>query len=260
MADLPTGLAASGAVEIKNRLMSISGGNVLDVGTGSGEFIRTLMKVLKDHESFVGIDCSGKEVESAKKQFETGSVEIMEMNAESLDFENSRFDTVCISHSLHHLADIERVLAEMKRVLKSGGNFIIQESFCDGKQTEAQKTEILQHHWLSDVDSLLGISHHKTLAKQELKDIVDKLGLREVEIFESSWYVKCLFCEDKFECENPKNENIIKVTLKEIDEHLNRISNHPEYEKIREESEKIAERLKKTGSAAASHLFCIGTK
>ena len=46
------------------------------------------------------------------------------MNAENLQFEDESFDTVCIPHSLHHLASINKVLAEMKRVLKKYGNFI----------------------------------------------------------------------------------------------------------------------------------------
>ena len=32
------------------------------------------------------------------------------MNAESLEFHNESFDTVCISHSLHHLASIDKVM------------------------------------------------------------------------------------------------------------------------------------------------------
>ena len=80
MEDLPKGLANSGAKEIKNRLAKISGGKVLDVATESGDFINTLMKTLKDYDSFVGIDISAKELESAIKEFKDKPVKFIEMN------------------------------------------------------------------------------------------------------------------------------------------------------------------------------------
>jgi len=263
MKTLPKGLAASGATRIGEKLRSISGGKILDVATGDGGFIDTLMKTLKDYDSFVGTDNSKKEVKSAKKRFEKQPVEIMEMNAEALEFENNSFDTVCISFSLHHLDKIDKVLAEMKRVLKPGGHFIIQEMYCDGEQTEAQKTDMLQHLWDAEIDSLLDVTHNKTLTKQKIKVIVNNLKLKKIEIFESTHYVKCLFCEDRFECEDPKTKKIVNQSIKEIDDNLCRLEEHPELisrTRLKEEGEKLKERIKKFGSAPASHLFFIGKK
>jgi len=263
MQNLPRKLATSGAMKIAEKLRSLSGGRVLDVATGDGDFIDTLMKALKDYDSFVGIDNSEKEVKSAKKRFKGQPVEIMEMNAEALEFENDSFDTVCISFSLHHLEKINNVLAEMKRVLKTGGHFIIQEMFCDGGQTEAQKADVLQHSWDAEIDSLLGVTHNKTLTRQKIKDIVNSLRLREVGIFESTHYVKCLFCEDKFACEDPKSGKIIKQAIKEIDNALDRLRKYPDLKtraRLEEKGEKLKENVKKSGSAPASHLFFIAKK
>jgi len=263
MENLPKGLATSGAMRIGKKLRSISGGKVLDVATADGGFIDTLMKALKDYDSFVGIDNSKKEVESAKKRFERQPVEIMEMNAEALEFENGSFDTVCISFSLHHLDKIHKVLAEMKRVLKSCGYFVIQEMYCDGEQTEAQETDMLQHHLDAEIDSLLGSTHNKTFTKQKIKDIANDLKLKEVEVFESTHYVKCLFCEEKLECEDPKNEKTINQSIKEIDNALDRLKNHPDLRtrtRLEEEGERLKEKIKKFGSAPASHLFFVGKK
>ena len=263
MGNLPKGLARSGATRIAKRLRSISGGKVLDVATGGGGFIETLMEALKDYDSFVGIDNSGKEVESAKKRFEGQRVEIMEMDAEALGFEDGFFDTACISFSLHHLDGIDKVLSEMKRVLKSRGYFIVQEMYCDGEQTQAQRTDILQHHWDAEIDSLLGATHNRTLTRRKIKDIVSNLKLKEVEVFESTHYVNCLFCEDKFKCEDPKNEEIINQSIKEINDALDRLKKHSYMRarnRLKEEGEKLRERVNKFGSAPASHLFFIGRK
>ncbi|MCZ2855860.1 MAG: class I SAM-dependent methyltransferase [Candidatus Bathyarchaeota archaeon] len=263
MEDLPKGLASSGAVKIEKRLKSISGGRVLDVATGEGGFIDTLMKTLRDYDSFVGIDNSKKEAEFAKKRFKGHPVEIIHMNAEALEFGNDIFDTVCISFSLHHLDKIDKVLSEMKHVLRPRGHFIVQEMFCDGEQNKAQKTDMLQHHWDAEIDSLFSVVHNKTLTKQKIEDIVNKLKLKEVEIFESTHYVKCLFCEDKFECEDPKSKQIIKQATKEIDDALDRLRKYPDSKvraRLEEEGKKLRERVKKFGSAPASYLFCIGKK
>lgn len=263
MKDLPKGLATSGAVKIRKRLKSLSGGRVLDVATGEGGFIDTLMKTLGNYESFVGIDKSKEEAESAKKRFKGHRVEIIDMNAEALEFRNDTFDTVCISFSLHHLDKIDKVLSEMKRVLKPRGHFIVQEPFCDGEQNEAQKTDALQHHWHAEIDSLFDIVHNKTLTKQRIEDTVNDLSLEGVEIFESTHYVKCLFCEDMFECKDPKSKHVIKQATKEIDDALDRLRKHSDPKvraRLEGEGEKLRERVKKYGSAPASYLFCIGKK
>jgi len=266
MEDLPKGLASSNASKIAKRLESVSGGRILDVATAGGGFIDTLMKTLKDYDSFVGIDycasvTSKKEMESAKKRFEGKPVRFFEMNAETLKFEDESFDTVCMSHSLHHLANIGKVLAEMKRVLKNGGSFILQEAYCDGDQTEAQKADELEHEWLARIDSLLGITHNKTLTKQRIMNIVNSLELRELEVFDSTHPVDCPFCKRKHECEDPKNQATFHNLIKEIDDAFKRIENYSDLEtrnRLKEEGERIKETIAKSGSASASYLFIIG--
>ena len=264
--DLPKGLASSNAGKIAKRLGSVSGGRILDVATARGGFIDTLMKTLEDYDSFVGIDyCasapSRNEMESAKKRFEGKPVRFLEMNAEDLRFEDKSFDTVCISHSLHHLDKIDTVLAEMKRVLRIGGNFILQEPYCDGDQTEAQKADELEHEWEARIDSLLGITHNKTFTKQRIMNVVNSLKLRELEVFDSTHPIDCLFCKRKHECEDPKNQATFHNSIKEIDEVFKRIENYSDLEtrnRLKEEGERIRQTIAKSGSAAASYLFIIG--
>jgi ubiquinone/menaquinone biosynthesis C-methylase UbiE len=268
MTDLPEGLASSNARKIAERLGAISAGKVLDVGTAGGGFIDTLIKTLKAYDSFVGIDyCpsdeSKEELESAKKRFEGKAVQFLQMNAEKLEFEDESFDTVCISHSLHHLATIDKVMTEMKRVLKKGGSFILQEVYCDGEQTEAQKADELAHEWEARIDSLLGITHNKTLTRQRIREIAAGLQLSEIEIFDSTHPVDCLFCERKYECEDPRNQATFHQSTKDIDDAVKKIENHPDLEarmRLMEEGEKIKEAIAKFGASPASYLFVIGKK
>ena len=263
MDNLPKGLASSGAIKIAEKLKTISGGKILDVATQSGGFIRTLNKTLKDFNYFTGIDISFDNIESIRKDFKEEPVEFIEMNAESLEFEDNSFDTVSLAHSLHHLKNIDMVLNEMKRVLKPNGHFIIQESYCDGEQTSAQKADILQHHWGSKIDNLLNIPHNFTFSKHEIIDIFNNLDLKSFKTFESTHYVKCLFCKDKFDCDDPKNESVIKYSIKEIERDLNRlknVKNYQEVKKLKKEGEQIKDLIMKVGVTPASHLFFIGKK
>ena len=268
MNDLPKGLASSNAVKIAERLGVISAGNVLDVGTAKGGFIDTLIKTLKAYDSFIGIDyCpsdeSKKGMESAKKRFEGKAVQFLQMDAESLEFEDESFDTVCISHCLHHLAGIGRVMTEMKRVLKKGGNFILQEAYCDGEQTEAQKADEFEHEWEARIDSLLGITHNKTLTRQEIRDVAHGLKLTEIEIFDSTHPVDCLFCDRKHECEDPRNQATFHEITNDIDDAIKRIENHPDLEarmRLMEEAERIKEAVAESGASPASYLLIIGKK
>jgi len=260
---VPKRLASSGAVKIRSRLSSVSGGKVLDVATGSGDFIHTLMKTLKDYDCFVGIDISKKSLKSAKKRFKDQPVKLMEMNAELLEFDDDSFDTVCTAYSLHHLERIDKVLTEIRRVLKPGGNLIIQEEFCDGKQTRAQKTNILQHAWDAQIDSLLGETHKKTLTKHRIEKAIGNLQLERVEKFESTHPVECLFCEKRFRCDDPKNEEEINRSLKEIDDNLKRlkeIADPKTRAKLQKIGEKLKERNRKFGNAHPSVLLAIGRK
>jgi len=260
--DLPEGLASSGALEIRARLGSISAGKVLDLATADGAVIRTLMKALRDYDSFVGIDYSEEEVKRAKEAFDEEPVKILQMDAEDMEFEDGSFDTVSISHSLHHLANIDVVLSEMMRVVKPGGHVIVQENYSDPGQTEAQMTDMLAAHWDAEIDTLLGETHFKTLRKRKIRGHVQALQLEDLEVFDTTHPVNCLFCKKVFECADPLNENIVSFALEEIDNNLARLEGCPDADAARlaGEGERLKERIRQFGSSSPSTLFLVGRK
>lgn len=257
--ELPN-LEASGALAIAECLSRISGGRVLDVGTGKGNFIETLMKALKSYDSFVGIDLASEDLEKAQEAFQKQPVQFMEMDAEKLDFTDASFDTVCIANSLHHLANAPKVLSEMNRVLKPGGHFLVEEMYRDGKQTDAQHTDILEHHWTAKIDRVQGITHHETMTHNQIVKMLKALHFTTLEVFDSSRRVYCLFCSQRFECEDPKSESIIDSFLKGIDKTLNRLKSSKRLPEIVAEAEKLKLRAKETGVAGASIVFAVGRK
>jgi ubiquinone/menaquinone biosynthesis C-methylase UbiE len=260
---LPETLAASGAVRMRSRLSSISGGKVLDVATGSGDFIETLMKTLRDYDCFVGIDIARKDLASAETRFKDQPVRMLEMNAESLEFDDDSFDTVGMAYSLHHLRRADAVLREMRRVLKPGGTLIITEEISDGRQTEAQKTSILQHAWQAQIDSLFGETHRTTWARHRIEELISRLQLESVEIFESTHPVECLFCERRFECDDPKSVENVSRALKDIDDGLKRlkaIANPEARRRLQETGKELRNRNMKFGNAHPLVLLAVGRK
>ncbi len=258
--NLPDALRESGAIEVRTKLGTITGGDVLDVGTDNGDFINVLMKTLKGYNSFTGIDISEEDIKKAKDRFQDAPVNFIVMNAESMTFQDNQFDTVCISYSIHHLENIDAVLSEMYRVLKPGGYFIMQEMYSDGEQTEAQIADMDIHHLNVKIDTLLGIPHFASLTRQQLRNFITKIGLRDIEVYESSWSIKCLFCDDANKCQYPMRPENIEFLLKQIDDDLDRIREHPSYSELIEDAELIKERVKTYGSSAASLMYIFGKK
>ena len=160
-------------------LGGIEGGSVLDVATQAGHFTQILMEYLKSYTAIIGVDINQGAIESAQSNLGGADVHFRVMDAERLEFKNECFDTVTISASLHHLANIPRVLAEMLRVLKPGGHFVIVEMHRDG-QTEAALTSVSVHEWVAEVDAALGNLHNRTLARQEFENHVAGLRLRDI--------------------------------------------------------------------------------
>jgi ubiquinone/menaquinone biosynthesis C-methylase UbiE len=128
----------------------LDGGCLLDVATGAGGYIPVLQRYLNSYTLITGIDSDRKVLSAAAQKFTSQKVHFTSMQAESLAFDSETFDTVNISASLHHLENVNRVLVEMERVLKPGGNFILTEMHRDGS-TEAQFNAIRIHHWAAAV-------------------------------------------------------------------------------------------------------------
>ncbi len=131
--------------DISELLCSIKASQVLDVATGRGDFLLTLQQQLGFFGSGVGVDIKSFDEWEAEKFLEL-PVTFMQMDASKLDFEDATFDLVSISNSLHHMPDPCKTLAEMVRVLKPGGYFILYEMFTDN-QTPEQQTHTLLHQW-----------------------------------------------------------------------------------------------------------------
>jgi SAM-dependent methyltransferase len=166
-------------------LSGIQGGSLLDVATAEGGFVEILMDNLASYGVIIGVDLSVGALDAAQARYGRDNVHFAQMDAERLGLPRQSFDTVNASASLHHLAHLPRVLAEMVRVLRPGGRLILTEMHSDGR-TAGQMITISLHQWIAAVDEALGIHHYRTLGRQEILDHVGALGLRDVACYDFS--------------------------------------------------------------------------
>ena len=167
---------------IVNKLKGKNGGRILDVATSHGGFLKLLTDSFTDYNEAVGIDMADDRIEIARRDAGP-DLDFRVMNAESIEFDDGHFDTVAIRHSLHHLNNVDTVLAEMKRVLKPGGLFIVCEVF-QCPETLKENSQRHLHHWWAEVDRAMGVPHFDTFSRQAVLDHVDKLGLRDRQVFD----------------------------------------------------------------------------
>ncbi|MCD4828935.1 MAG: class I SAM-dependent methyltransferase [Candidatus Cloacimonetes bacterium] len=231
------------------RLNKISGGKVLDVATGRGEFIRVLKDVLMDHREFIGIDNSDRSVAFATNAFAAEPVSIEKMDATAMSWSEGSFDTVAISNSLHHMDKLDAVLSEMGRVLRTGGHFLVSEMVCDADQSPAQMTHVLLHHWWGRIDTCLGTTHRPTYTRAQLDEIMRAVPLRSLESYTFSYPM-----------ENPHDPEFVDRLMQMMDPYVERISEHVDFQSLKAEGETLKQRLQDTGYASAQSMFFIGKK
>jgi ubiquinone/menaquinone biosynthesis C-methylase UbiE len=100
------------------------GKRVLDVGIGNGYVLRNYARA---GALVSGVDISQTAIDLSTKRFayEGLKADLRTTPAEQLPFDDDTFDCVCSMGVLHHVADMRRAIAEIRRVLKPGGRLIV---------------------------------------------------------------------------------------------------------------------------------------
>ncbi len=215
--------------------------SVLDVGTGTGDFIAVLKDVFWDAK-ITGVDPDIKSIHKAAKIY--SNVVFTEMIGEELDFEANCFDVAAISMSLHHLPDIQKALSEMQRVVKPGGWIIVNELFRDNL-APAQEVHKKIHHFKSKIDRINGICHNETFTRHEIIEIVRNSGLEIVAYFN----------QEKVDKQPGKNEIAgLNAKMKSLQETIKFM---PEYPELAEEMVEIEHALAKNGFQLATCVVVV---
>ena len=109
----------------------------LDVATGTGH---TALAVAEHAAEVIGLDVSSKMLAEARRlAAEQGraNVRFVEGSAEALPFPDGQFTLVTSRHAPHHFRSVETFLAEVFRVLKAGGRFVIADQISPAADDQA---------------------------------------------------------------------------------------------------------------------------
>lgn len=217
---------------------------VLDVGTGTGDFIAVLKEVLPDAK-ITGVDPNSESMAKAAQIYPEVTFE--KMTGEKLLFADNSFDLASISMALHHLPNISKTLAEMQRVVKPGGWIIVNELFSDNLNP-AQEVHKLYHHFRSATHRLQGVSHNSTFKKQEIIDFVANSGT-EVS----------LHFEFKKEGNLMNTPEDIYERVDKMKAMLHEIKGRPEYNLLKPQIAEFSKNAKQFGFEMATRVVVVGT-
>ncbi|WP_431137234.1 bifunctional demethylmenaquinone methyltransferase/2-methoxy-6-polyprenyl-1,4-benzoquinol methylase UbiE [Psychroserpens mesophilus] len=104
--------------------------NILDIATGTGDLAISLAKT--NAESIVGLDISDGMLEVGRTKINTkkldGVISMVVGDSENLPFEDNSFDAITVAFGVRNFETLEKGLAEILRVLKPQGIFVILET------------------------------------------------------------------------------------------------------------------------------------
>ncbi|MBA7662877.1 2-methoxy-6-polyprenyl-1,4-benzoquinol methylase [subsurface metagenome] len=138
---------------------------VLCVGLGTGNEVFHILRT-NASVSIVGIDYSHTALQKAyKKALRLGrEIEVLIMDARSLDLANGSFDKVLCIHVMDFVEENEKVTDEILRVLKDGGQFVI--TYPSEKEGARLGLNLLKD----------GIRHNVNSRKNRIKILLESLA------------------------------------------------------------------------------------
>jgi len=108
----------------RERLLAQAEGRVLEIGVGSGV---NLPLYSSRASEILGVEPHPRLLNMASSKKGRVPTKLIEGSAESLPFETSSVDTVVTTWTLCTIPDVAKGLAEMRRVLKPGGQLLFVE-------------------------------------------------------------------------------------------------------------------------------------
>lgn len=147
--------------------------DVLDCGCGGGANLAQLLRLLPEGR-VTGLDYSPISVEKAREvnraAIDAGRCTVVQGNVLELPFESSSFDAVTAFETVYFWPELVRCFAEIHRVLKLGGVFMITNE-ATGRTKSHEK-------WLKIVDGM------SVYTGEELEALLIDAGFAQVEIDE----------------------------------------------------------------------------
>jgi ubiquinone/menaquinone biosynthesis C-methylase UbiE len=107
---------------------------VLEIGCGNGDGTKLIKKYFSP-KLIDAVDLDERMIEIAKRRNNDSSIHYEVMDASRLSFPDNAFDAVFDFGIIHHIPNWRDCISEVNRVLKTGGEAILEELSTDSFQT-----------------------------------------------------------------------------------------------------------------------------
>jgi SAM-dependent methyltransferase len=136
----------------------------LDIGAGHGEMVLALHRLLPPGSSVEGIEPNERKVKSANSRG-------INVSQKDLDSVTGKFDVISLINVYSHLTDPAEFIADLRRLLKDGGNILIRTG--NAADLDSRK-ELPNELYLPD--------HLVFTGETQLRGLLDELGFDVVAI------------------------------------------------------------------------------
>lgn len=163
---------------------------VLDAGTGPAR-IPVLMSQRRPEWRIIGIDLSENMLKLGERHIQEAGlgdrIQLQQVDAKQMPFEDNRFDLVVSNSIVHHLPDPVPFFQEIKRVLKPDGGLFLRDLRRPGDIESVDRlvasigVEYDPHQTQLFRDSLIA-----AFTVEEVRQMMDAVGLEGVQVYLSS--------------------------------------------------------------------------
>jgi ubiquinone/menaquinone biosynthesis C-methylase UbiE len=172
-------LSALDTYQFVKSMLTYPAQKILEIGCGNGYLS---LELARDGHDVIGIDLSQDIIEVAERSKTAhpdtagfGSLRYICADVNTWQAADASFDCVIFNRSLHHIGELQKTMANVKRLLKSGGKLICQDYAYDRFD---EKTAC----WMYQMQRLLFLSGHYDTDPLTMPD-----DAKSIEAVRSAW-------------------------------------------------------------------------
>ena len=182
---------------------------VLDIATGTGDL--AILMTNTTAEKIIGLDISAGMLEVGRNKIKaknlSDKIEMILADSENMPFEDNTFDAITVAFGVRNFENLEKGLAEILRVLKPNGIFVILETSVPDKTPFKQGYTFYSKNILPFIGKLFSKddSAYQYLSEsasvfpygEVLNNILRKIGFIEVKAMPQTFGVATIYSASK---------------------------------------------------------------
>jgi demethylmenaquinone methyltransferase/2-methoxy-6-polyprenyl-1,4-benzoquinol methylase len=182
---------------------------VLDIATGTGDL--AILMTNTSAEKIIGLDISAGMLEVGRNKIKaknlSDKIEMILADSENMPFEDNTFDAITVAFGVRNFENLEKGLAEILRVLKPNGIFVILETSVPDKTPYKQGYTFYSKNILPLIGKLFSKddSAYQYLSEsasvfpygEALNNILRKIGFIEMKAMPQTFGVATIYSASK---------------------------------------------------------------